>query len=121
MQWYNTLLIIFIERVLNSTLFLCLRNPPAIKAKGIHQSMSRKGKCLDNVVMENFFGLLKSELCICRISIPWPGKSTTSWLKIKSFVEDVYVTCRYILKADGISSIVVAQPGQIGELVYLLV
>lgn len=30
--------------------------------KGIHQSMSRKGNCLDNSVMENFFGLLKSEL-----------------------------------------------------------
>jgi putative transposase len=31
-------------------------------SKGIRQSMSRKGNCLDNSVMENFFGLLKSEL-----------------------------------------------------------
>ena len=30
--------------------------------KGLWQSMSRKGNCLDNSVMENFFGLLKSEL-----------------------------------------------------------
>ena len=30
--------------------------------KGIRQSMSRKGNCLDNALMENFFGLLKSEL-----------------------------------------------------------
>jgi transposase InsO family protein len=29
---------------------------------GITQSMSRKGNCLDNSVMENFFGLLKTEL-----------------------------------------------------------
>lgn len=29
---------------------------------GIRQSMSRRGNCLDNSVMENFFGLLKSEL-----------------------------------------------------------
>ncbi len=29
---------------------------------GIRQSMSRKGNCLDNAVMENFFGILKSEL-----------------------------------------------------------
>jgi putative transposase len=29
---------------------------------GILQSMSRKGNCLDNSVMENFFGILKSEL-----------------------------------------------------------
>ncbi len=33
-----------------------------IKAKGIRQSMSRKGNCLDNSIMENFFGLLKSEM-----------------------------------------------------------
>ena len=33
-----------------------------LKEKGILQSMSRKGNCLDNAVMENFFGLLKSEL-----------------------------------------------------------
>lgn len=30
--------------------------------KGIRQSMSRKGNCLDNSLAENFFGLLKSEL-----------------------------------------------------------
>jgi putative transposase len=33
-----------------------------LRCKGIRQSMSRKGNCLDNAVMENFFGLLKSEL-----------------------------------------------------------
>lgn len=33
-----------------------------LKEQGIHQSMSRKGNCLDNAVIENFFGLLKSEL-----------------------------------------------------------
>ena len=34
--------------------------------KGVRQSMSRKGNCLDNAVMENFFGLLKSELLYLR-------------------------------------------------------
>lgn len=33
-----------------------------LKAKGIRQSMSRKGNYLDNAVMENFFGILKTEL-----------------------------------------------------------
>jgi transposase InsO family protein len=33
-----------------------------LDAKGIRQSMSRKGNCLDNAVMENFFGILKTEL-----------------------------------------------------------
>ena len=33
-----------------------------LKNKGIIQSMSRKGNCLDNACAENFFGILKSEL-----------------------------------------------------------
>ena len=33
-----------------------------LKEKGITQSMSRRGNCLDNAVIENFFGILKSEL-----------------------------------------------------------
>ena len=33
-----------------------------LKKKGIIQSMSRKGNCLDNAIIENFFGVLKSEL-----------------------------------------------------------
>jgi putative transposase len=32
-----------------------------LKEKGIRQSMSRKGNCYDNSVMENFFGILKTE------------------------------------------------------------
>ena len=33
-----------------------------LRDKGLNQSMSRKGNCLDNAVIENFFGILKSEL-----------------------------------------------------------
>lgn len=33
-----------------------------LKQKKIIQSMSRKGNCLDNAIIENFFGILKSEL-----------------------------------------------------------
>ncbi|WP_157444692.1 IS3 family transposase [Bacteroides finegoldii] len=33
-----------------------------LKDKHIIQSMSRKGNCLDNSMMENFFGIMKSEL-----------------------------------------------------------
>ena len=33
-----------------------------LENKGIRQSMSRKGNCLDNACAENFFGILKSEL-----------------------------------------------------------
>ncbi|THJ92701.1 IS3-like element IS1397 family transposase [Escherichia coli] len=34
----------------------------ALADRGLVQSMSRKGNCLDNVVMENFFGHLKEEM-----------------------------------------------------------
>ncbi|PYF02634.1 integrase-like protein [Ureibacillus chungkukjangi] len=34
----------------------------ALETRGIVQSMSRKGNCYDNSVMENFFGIMKSEL-----------------------------------------------------------
>ena len=33
----------------------------ALKQHGITQSMSRKGNCYDNAVIENFFGIMKSE------------------------------------------------------------
>ena len=38
-----------------------------LKSKGVRQSMSRKGNCLDNAVIENFFGLLKSELLYLQV------------------------------------------------------
>lgn len=34
----------------------------SLQDKGILQSMSRKGNCLDNSVMENFFGKMKNEM-----------------------------------------------------------
>lgn len=33
-----------------------------LKVKGIIQSMSRKGNCIDNCIMESFFGTLKNEM-----------------------------------------------------------
>ncbi len=33
-----------------------------LREHGITQSMSRKGNCLDNSMMENFFGIMKSEM-----------------------------------------------------------
>ena len=37
-----------------------------LKKHGVIQSMSRKGNCLDNAMMENFFGLMKNELLYIR-------------------------------------------------------
>ena len=33
----------------------------ALHKQGVAQSMSRKGNCLDNAVMENWFGIMKTE------------------------------------------------------------
>jgi len=33
----------------------------ALREQGVTQSMSRKGNCLDNAVMENWFGIMKTE------------------------------------------------------------
>ena len=38
-----------------------------LREKGIRQSMSRRGNYLDNAVIENFFGLLKSELLYLQV------------------------------------------------------
>ena len=38
------------------------RYQKALEERHITQSMSRKGNCLDNAMMENFFGLMKNEL-----------------------------------------------------------
>jgi len=37
-----------------------------LNEKGIIQSMSRKGNCLDNAIIENIFGILKSELFLLK-------------------------------------------------------
>ncbi|MFR2465211.1 MAG: DDE-type integrase/transposase/recombinase [Clostridia bacterium] len=40
-----------------------------LKAKGIRQSMSRKGNCLDNAVAENFSACLKASCFICKVPV----------------------------------------------------
>ena len=41
---------------------VCKCTQKALEDRHITQSMSRKGNCLDNAMMENFFGLMKNEL-----------------------------------------------------------
>lgn len=55
-----------------------------LKQQGIIQSMSRKGNCLDNAVMENFFGTLKSELFYLNTyeSIPELKKDIVNYIPI---------------------------------------
>lgn len=39
----------------------------ALESRSIVQSMSRKGNCYDNSVMENFFGIMKSEFLYLKV------------------------------------------------------
>ena len=71
-----------------------------LKDKGIRQSMSRKGNCLDNACAENFFGLLKTELLYLQ-----------EFTSIEHFISELhayiewYNTKRIKLKLNGMSPI----------------
>ena len=39
----------------------------------VPSSMSRRGNCYDNAVMESFFGSLKNELCTTNVTPPARG------------------------------------------------
>lgn len=71
-----------------------------LKKKGIIQSMSRKGNCYDNAVMENFFGLLKTELFYLQKfeSLEHFYKELVSYI-------DFYNNDRIKLKLGGLSPI----------------
>ena len=71
-----------------------------LQEKGIQQSMSRKGNCLDNAIMENFFGLLKSELLYLR-----EFESIDEFKKeLESYI-DYYNTKRIKGKLKGMSPV----------------
>ncbi|MSB17873.1 MULTISPECIES: IS3 family transposase [Bacillota] len=51
-----------------------------LESDGILQSMSRKGNCLDNSPMENFFGILKQEI--------YYGRTFKSFNELKKTIEE---------------------------------
>ena len=51
-----------------------------LKKQKIFQSMSRKGNCLDNSIMENFFSLLKQEI--------FHGETYHSFDELKTAIDD---------------------------------
>lgn len=54
-----------------------------LKDNKVFQSMSRKGNCLDNSPMENFFGLLKQEM--------YYGEALCTFDKLKKRIEDYII------------------------------
>lgn len=71
-----------------------------LKEKGLKQSMSRKGNCLDNAVAENFFGILKTEMYQNEVF-----KNADELIEtIKEYI-DYYNNKRIKLKLKGLSPI----------------
>lgn len=71
-----------------------------LRKRNIKQSMSRKGNCLDNAVMENFFGILKTELFYIQ--------EFTSYESLQQAVIDYvhyYNNQRIKLKLNGLSPV----------------
>ncbi|PFN76999.1 hypothetical protein COJ85_32250 [Bacillus sp. AFS076308] len=54
-----------------------------LKKNKVFQSMSRKGNCLDNSPMENFFGLLKQEM--------YYGESLSSFEVLKKELKNISI------------------------------
>ena len=71
-----------------------------LKENGITQSMSRKGNCYDNCVIENFFGLLKTEFFL-----------NQSFISVENFQQeldqyiDYYNNSRIKVKLKGLSPV----------------
>jgi transposase InsO family protein len=71
-----------------------------LKENGITQSMSRKGNCYDNSVIENFFGLLKTEFFY-----------NQSFISVENFQQeldqyiDYYNNSRIKVKLKGLSPV----------------
>ena len=71
-----------------------------LKNKGIRQSMSRKGNCLDNACAENFFSLLKTELLYLQ-----------EFTSVENFIAELhayiewYNTKRIKLRLNGLSPV----------------
>ncbi len=71
-----------------------------LKQHGIFQSMSRKGTCLDNSPIENFFGILKQEM--------YYGEKLLTYTELKQRIEDYiyyYNHDRIKQKLSGLSPV----------------
>ena len=71
-----------------------------LKKRNIFQSMSRKGNCIDNSPMENFFGILKQEM--------YYGEERVSYSTLKKRIEDYinyYNNKRIKTKLSGLSPV----------------
>ncbi len=72
----------------------------SLKEHGIIQSMSRKGNCLDNAMVENFFGIMKSELLY-----PNKFKSGNAFIRALDSYIEYYNKMRIKLRLEGYSPV----------------
>lgn len=75
-----------------------------LKDKGVLQSFSRKGNCMDNSLMENFFGIMKNEM--------YYGNEFASLEELRKAMEEYivyYNTERINIKRKGLSPLAYRQ------------
>ena len=75
-----------------------------LEDKGILQSFSRKGNCMDNSLMENFFGIMKNEM--------YYGYEFKTLEELKKAMEEYiayYNTERINIKRKGLSPLAFRQ------------
>ena len=75
-----------------------------LKDKGIRQSFSRKGNCMDNSLMENFFGIMKNEMYY-----GYRFKTRTELVKAMEEYITYYNTERINAKRKGLSPLAYRQ------------
>ncbi len=71
-----------------------------LKEHNIIQSMSRKGNCMDNGAMENFFGRLKVEMFYGETF-----ESVTAFIEELKRYSDYYKSERISMKLKGVSPV----------------
>ena len=74
----------------------------ALRDKGIIQSMSRKGNCLDNSPMENFFSNMKNEMFY---GFEYTFKSLDELQKAMEDYIEYYNNQRIITKLKGLTPV----------------
>lgn len=81
-----------------------------LRKRGIKQSMSRKGNCLDNSPMENFFGIMKNEMFYGH---EYEFKTLEELEKAMIEYIEYYNNKRISVKTKGLSPIVYRQQSNV--------
>jgi transposase InsO family protein len=90
-----------LRRPIESTQYACLDYRALLEARGITVSMSRRGDCWDNAVVESFFATLKTELVV---DAHWATRAAAA-VAVADFIENWYNLRRRHSSLDYVSPV----------------